>query len=763
MNPLAAAVLAVLSLPALLQAEPLSLAAEGGAACHRPDAPKQMIAPAKTSGEGALAEGATRVNADRVIGQSDVRVRAEGDVVVERGSQVLNAQWIDYDQTQDTVQAGDRFTLEKGGGRVSGESLRYKMDTRQGEAANARFEAESSSGRRLQGTSQILRMDGENRYRLENGRFNTCNPGDESWYIRAKSIEADYERNVGVARHASLVVGGVPLFYTPWIDFPLNGNRKSGFLVPTFKAGSDGVEITAPYYFNLAPNYDFTFTPKLYSRRGLQLAGQFRYLQPKYQGDVSLAVLPADQLRRYGTRSKIDWNHQHRFSRTLSGGVDFHQVSDDDYYRDFYNRTDIATNVNLNRQLWLRHQTELWTGRFDSYATVQKYQTLANADGYRGDQPYSLLPRLSSQWQKRAGIANFQVFGQYSNFRHDSKQEGSRLVLNPSVSAEFNRSWGYIRPKLGLHATYYNLDSRNGAQARNFSRILPTFSVDSGMVFERPAGWRGRNYVQTLEPRLFYTYIPAKGQNDIPLFDTAENSFSYDQLFRENRFSGHDRINAANSLAMAVQTRLYDAKNGEERLSAGLGQRLYFSRDDVLLDGSRVQRRSGHSDLLAFAGGRLTDNVWLDSEVHYDTSQNAAAKYNLGLRYSPEPGKTVGARYQYRRHGEIYDDVYGKVRRADVYFQWPVSRNLYLVGRHSYSFSEHKPVEHLLGMEYVSGCGCWSLSAVGQHYVNGVNSSKNAFFLQLRLRDLSSLGNNPFEQLRQSIPGYTNIDEVMRK
>ena len=243
---MAAAVLTGLSLPALLQAEPLSLAAEGGAVCHRPNAPKQMIAPVKTSGEGTLAEGATRVNADRVIGQSDVRVRAEGDVVVERGNQVLNAQWIDYNQPQDTVQAGDRFTLEQGGGRVSGESLRYKMDTRQGEATNARFEAESSSGRRLQGTSQTLRMDGANRYRLENGRFNTCNPGDESWYIRAKSIEADYERNVGVARNASLVVGGVPLFYTPWIDFPLNGNRKSGFLVPTFKAGSDGVEITAP-------------------------------------------------------------------------------------------------------------------------------------------------------------------------------------------------------------------------------------------------------------------------------------------------------------------------------------------------------------------------------------------------------------------------------------------------------------------------------------------------------------------------------------
>lgn len=758
---MAAAVIAGLCLPSVLFAEPLPLATDD-MACSRADAPKQMIPPAKTSGEGELSPGATRINADRLIGQSDVRVRAEGDVVVERGNQVLNAQWIDYNQPQDTIQAGNKFTLEQGTGRVSGETLHYKMDTRQGEATNTRFEAENDS-RRLQGSSETMRMEGESHYYLENGRFNTCKPGDESWYIRAKSIEADYERNVGVARSASLVLGGVPVFYTPWIDFPLNGNRKSGLLVPTLKAGSDGVEITVPYYFNLAPNYDLTLTPKLYSRRGLQLAGEFRYLQPKYQGDINLAVLPKDQASRHNTRSKFDWNHQQQFSQTLSGGVDYHQVSDDDYYRDFYNRTDIATNVNLNRQLWLRHQAGLWNGYVDNYLTLQKYQTLANADGSKSDVPYALLPRLSSQWQKRFGMADFQIFGQFTHFRHDSKQQGSRLVLNPSVSAEFNRNWGYIRPRLGLHATYYDLDSFNGHQPRHFSRILPTVSVDGGMVLERPTSWQGRDYVQTLEPRLFYVYIPTKGQNDIPLFDTAENSFTYSQLFRENRFSGHDRINAANSLTMAVQTRLYDAKNGEERFQAGIGQRLYFSRDDVLLDGNRVQRRSGHSDILAFADGRVTDKIWLGGEVHYDTNQNAAAKYHAGLRYSPEPGKTVSLRYQYRRHGEIYDDVYGTVRQADVAFQWPVNRNLYLVGRHSYSFSEHKPVEHLLGIEYVSGCGCWSLSAVGQHYVNGINSSKNAFFLQLRLRDLSSLGNNPLQQLRQSIPGYTNIDEVMRK
>lgn len=757
---MAAAVLAAWSLTGTLAAAPVPLAQEG-VRCDSPDAPKQLIEPIAADGEAAPADGATRIQADRVAGQSDVRVRAEGNVVVSRDGQVIQADWIDYHQPQETVRAGETFTLEQGRGRVSGESLTYRLDTHQGEAKHARFESDDGE-RRFQGSGETVRVEGENRYRLENARFNTCNPGDESWYIRASSIEADYERNVGVARNAALVLGGVPVFYIPWIDFPLNGNRKSGFLVPTLSIGSDGGKVSLPYYFNLAPNYDATLTPTLYTRRGLQVAGQLRYLQPDYRGQLDLAVLPNDRLSRHDTRAQADWVHQHQFSNTLSGAVDFHQVSDDDYYRDFYKRNDIATNVNLNRQAWLNHQTRLGGGRLDSYLTVQKYQTLANADGYE-DAPYALLPRLSTQWSRSLPYADVSVYGQFSRFSHGQKQQGSRLVFSPAIRAEFNRPWGYLRPKFQLHATYYDLDSSGGKPARSLSRVLPILSVDGGLTFERQAGWRGRQYVQTLEPRLFYAYIPTKEQEDLPLFDTAENSFTYSQLFRANRFSGHDRINAANFLTTAVQTRLYDAGNGEERLRAGIGQRLYFNRDDVGLEGRRARRDSGRSDVLAFADGRLTDSIWVNGDVHYNTTLNVADKYNLGLRYSPEPGKTVSVRYQYRRDGEIYDNVYGKVRQADVAFQWPVSRNLYLVGRHSYSFSERKPVEHLLGMEYVSSCGCWSFSAVGQHYVNGVNSSKNAVFLQLRLRDLSSLGNNPLEPLRQSVPGYTDIEEVNRK
>ena len=234
-----------------------SLSLGDAAVCHAPDAPQQMVAAPKSSGEGAVPPGATRVNADSLNGQSQTRVHAKGDVVVERGTQTLNADWIDYDQQSQQLKAGDAFTLADGNSRVSGSNLAYNLGSQEGEAEAARFEAENDN-RRLQGVGEKIQMAGKNRYRLSQAKFNTCNPGDDSWYIEAASIDADYDTNIGVARNAKFVFGGVPLMYTPWIDFPLNGDRKSGLMAPTVKIGSDGFELGVPYYFNLAPNYDAT-------------------------------------------------------------------------------------------------------------------------------------------------------------------------------------------------------------------------------------------------------------------------------------------------------------------------------------------------------------------------------------------------------------------------------------------------------------------------------------------------------------------------
>lgn len=717
---------------------------------------------AKGSGGAVLPENATRISADRIAGQTNVRARAEGDVIIERNDQTLNADWVDYDQQADVVRAGDSFTLTRGDGQtVRGKELHYDLSHESGRAADAQFAVEHES-RRLQGVSAEMEMRDKNHYAMRGVKFNTCNPGDRSWYIQAAELKADRESGIGTARHARLVFGGVPVLYTPWADFPLNGNRKSGLLVPTIKIGSDGTELELPYYFNLAPNYDATLAPGIITARGATLGGEFRYLQDKYSGSLKAKYLPHDRRSPHRHRYEAEFAHLHRFNTDLSGGIDYRQVSDDDYYRDFYGRNEIAENVHLNRSAWLDYRRDLFGQPVQMRLSVQRYQTLSDAQG-RKQRPYAILPRFSAAWQKNFGLGQFNIDTQFTRFEHSELQSGSRLVIYPSWQWDFSRPWGYVRPKIGVHATRYWLKGKDGYESRTLSRVLPLTNVDAGLAFERKTTLFGKSYLQTLEPRAFYNYIPAKSQNDLPNFDTSLNGFSYAQLFRENIYSGQDRINASNSLSVGLQSRLIDAATGAEQFRAGIGRKYYFRDDNVLLDGSIEHGRRWRSDIAAFAGGRIGDNWHADLSWHYNESAKATQRFDIGASYNPEPGKVISARFKYGAREEIYTGFYGKLKHIDFAAQWPINERLYAIGRFNYSLSPHTPLEQMAGLEYKSACGCWSVSVVGQRYVNGLNSRKNAFFVTLQLKDLSSLGKDPYEQLRLAIPGYSKTNEVNRK
>ena len=482
--------------------------------------------------------------------------------------------------------------------------------------------------------------------------------------------------------------------------------------------------------------------------------------------------MPSDKRSKHNNRYQAAWKHNHRFGAGFSGGVDFNQVSDNDYYRDFYNRTDVARNVNLNREAWLDYQTDVLGETLTGKLTVKKYQTLANADGYK-DEPYAIMPRLSGRWQKNFAGNLFSVYGQYTRFAHDSKQAGGRLVLYPSFSRHLHNDWGYIRPKVGLHYTHYSLDGFNEKSSRSAGRALPVVNVDTGLTLERETGLFGREHVQTLEPRLFYNYIPTKSQNDLPNFDTSENSFNYEQLFRENLYSGHDRINAANSLSVALQTRYLDKATGAERLRAGIGQKFYFKNDSVLIDGNISQSSRNRSDWVAFADGEISRSVSGYTSVHFNENRSRFDSASAGIRYRPQDGKVLGARYKYGRDEPIYlqsDGTYfrDKLSQIDLAAQWPIKQNLYGVARFNYALNVRRPLDILAGLEYKSSCGCWSATAVAQRYVTGWNIErnkpdyKNAAFLTLQLKNLSNIGSKAEDTLRPAIPGYIKTNEVVK-
>lgn len=705
----------------------------------------------------ALEPNQTEIIADQVEGTAQEQVRAQGNVEVRRNNQTLNSEWLKYDQPTSRAQAGDQFKLNQEQSTVCGTTLDYKLDDRTGVADSATFDSFDGT-RRIQGVGDKLFFQGKDKYQIKKASVNTCEPGDDSWYLRASKVDLDYTKSVGVARDAHLVFQGVPILYTPWIDFPLDGNRKSGLLVPTFKFGSDGFTFAAPYYFNLAPNYDLTLAPGIITDRGALLDGEFRYLMPDYAGRIRTSQLPDDSKAH---RERYLWSLQHNqaLASNMSFGYDYNQVSDNKYFQDFGTRNDIAENVNLNREAWLRYSFGIGSASAFSSLRVQKYQTLQDETN-SVDEPYSRLPELLFNVNQQFNNFNLSVLSEWTYFDSDNKQNGSRFVAYPNVTWDFSKSWGYVRPKIGYHYTQYQLDSFNNSPSGSQSRGLPMMSVDSGLTFERQSSLRGSSYTQTLEPRLFYTYIPSKEQNKLPNFDSSENDFNFTQLFTENRFSGQDRINSANQVTLALTTRYLSNSNGVERLRVDFGKRFYFDKDDITLDGNLSKRDEASSDFLTRISGSITDSLRLNADYHYNQDLGKTERLSGSLQYNPAPGKAAGFRYRYGRDEEIYPNEFGELKQIDLAIQWPIAKNYYVVARQNYSLSNSKSLEQLLGVEYNQGC--WTLRVIGQRYVSSRDNTKNAVFFQLELKDLGGIGNDPFETLRLAIPGYSKINEVRR-
>lgn len=706
-----------------------------------------------TAQADSLPAGTLSVESDNLSGQMDVELKASGQVKAVRDDQTVEADWLEYFVQRQQLRAGERVRLTQADGRIEAEQLDYLLGERSGSASNASFSF-GRDGKTLRGNAGKLEFQGKDNYRLLSARANTCDPNDDSWYLKASTIDLDYGRNVGVARNARVEFQGVPILYTPWIDFPLDGGRKSGLLFPTISTGSDGLQVSLPYYWNIAPNYDATITPRYIEQRGMMLGLEGRYLLPDAQGQLYTEQLPND---RKSERSRFLWKGEHvqQLAPALSAGANGAYVSDDDYFDDFGDRVSSAANVNLKREAWLSYRPE-WGA---VTLTAQRYQTLQDDNG-TVEEPYARLPQLSLNARQRFGGFSSNLESELTRFSHSSKQEGTRLVAYPSLSYAIERPWGFLRPKVGVHFTRYELDNSDGSQAvRSDERTLPIVSLDSGLTFERDSTLFGRDMNQTLEPRLFYVKIPKVEQSSLPNFDTSENDFNFAQLFTENRFSGHDRINAANQVTAALTSRYLDKENGLERLRVAIGQRFYLSRDDIRLDGSSSERSEAGSDLLMTVGGDLSHSLRLDGSYQYNQALSKTERYNAQLRYNPAPGKTLSVRYRYGR-----DELIGSgserdtLRQVDVAGQWPIAPRWYAVARQNYSLRDKKALEQLAGVEYNDGC--WSMRVVGQRYVTDLDKTKNAVFLQLELKDFSSVGSNPLNALRLAIPGYSPINET---
>lgn len=707
---------------------------------HAQTAPKQ----ARTDDPNAP----ITVEAEQITGRPDREVNLARDVEITRGLTRIRADSACYRQVEDEVSARGNVFMQRFGDRYKGDELKLNLSSGKGYVLRPEYELELNNA---QGGAERMDFISEDEALVTNGTYSTCEGLNPDWYLKASTLRLDAGRDVGVAGGTVVYFKGVPILGTPALSFSLSGARRSGWLPPSIGFGSKGsAELMVPYYFNIAPNRDLTLYPRLMLDRGLQMGATGRYIGETgagwYGGETHVELLLNDRETKTD-RWLVNTNHSQAIAPGLSYGWNVRAASDDEYPSDFSKSVSTSAERQLLREIRTDYVSQYWSLN----ARVQNYQILqdpaaATDPALTVIRPYDRLPQINFH-AGRYDVAGFDwaLDAELVRFSHPDFQTGNRAVAIPQLSYPFIRPGYFVTPKVMLHASQYDIDNADGS-ATSVTRTLPTFSLDSGLVFEREARLLGRAMTQTLEPRLFYVYTPFEDQSRIPLFDTAEAGFNFAQIFTENRFIGADRVADANQLTAAVTSRFIE-ENGAERLRLAVGQRYYFSDQRVRL-GATEPRGESRSDLLLGATGRIADDWSFDGAVQYDASANRTFSSNYGVQWRPGDKKVVNAEYRYLR------DTF---KNVDLSSQWPLSMRWYGVGRVSYSLSDRKILESLVGLEYRADC--WVFRMGAQRFVTTLRNTSTPIFFQLELNGLSRLGiGNPLESFYRSIPGYTRLN-----
>ena len=689
--------------------------------------------------------------AEEITGRPDRELNLVGDAELIRGDMRLTADTVCFKQVEDEVTADGHVKMTRFADQYAGDQLQLNLTTGRGHVLRPEYRMELNNA---QGKASRIDFLSEEEAVVINGTYSTCDGPDPDWYLKSSTLRLDQGRDVGVAGKTVVYFKGVPIVGTPAMSFSLSGARRSGWLPPTIGFGSKGrAEVMVPYYFNIAPNRDLTLYPRLMLDHGLQMGATARYLGTtdagQYSGETHAELLLDDKVTKTN-RWYLNSTHSQVLAPGLSYGWNLHGASDNEYPSDFSRSVSYSAERQLLRELRTDYATPYWSVG----ARVQNYQILQDPAAATDPtltvaRPYDRLPELLFH-AGRYDVAGFDwtVDAQLTRFAHPDLVSGNRMVVQPQISYPFVRPGYFVTPKLQLHASAYQVDRNavTGEAARSLNRALPTFSLDSGLVFERSAKLVGREMTQTLEPRVFYVYTPYKDQSKFPNFDSAESSFNFAQLFNENRFIGSDRISDANQVTTALVSRFIEA-NGAERLRLALGQRFYLSEQRVQLDGS-TPKTDSRSDVLLAAAGSISETWSFDSAIEYNASKSSVVTSNAGVQYSPAPLKVINAEYRYLRDS---------FKNMDISSQWPLSTRWFGVGRVSYSMLDHKVLESLLGLEYKADC--WVFRMGAQRFVTTARNTSTPIFFQLELNGLSKLGfGSPLESFYRSIPGYTRVN-----
>ncbi len=719
-----------------------------------------------TLDDGEPADSRVNASSERFDTSADGTLLLEGDVQIKQGSRELNSDSVRLDRSSRETELKGNVVIRQPGMLIRGDHARINLNEKKLDVGGTEYvihniHVHGSAGRIYNPTDRVLILD--------DSTYTTCEPDDNAWRIKAGQIKLDQESGWGQVKDATVEIKGVPIVYLPWWMFPIDDRRQSGFLFPAMGNNSEsGARVGLPYYLNLAPNYDATITPTYIGNSGTLTEGEFRYLSENTEGFFGGAYLPRDNNYDQQNRSMFSWKHQGHYEH-LVNTVNYTEVSDIDYFEDLDTGLDTSATTHLEQRADLNYFGSQW----HLGAAVQQYQTIDDTIADK-DLPYRKLPQLMANglFPTAHDPLEFTFGSEYVYFEHPEAGSATLTVADnadrarTSAGARYNfrRSWGFVVPAYSHRYRYYSIYG-GPLDQQEPDITVPVFNIDSGLFFDRAFQFNDHNLTQTLEPRLYYLYVPYRDQNGLPLFDTAKNSFGFEQLFRDNRFTGGDRIGDANQISLGFTSRFIDDDNGLERLNFGLGQIFYLRDREVQLNPTDPVETTNFSPYVGRSFVMLNRNWSWRTETQIDTEVNNIDTLVTGLAYRGDEGNLLNLNYNFYDDGAINADPAAEmIKQTDVSFMWSVSQRWGVIGRWGYDLEEDRSFDNIVGVEYES-C-CWRARVVNRRYLKESNTEPDVLeptqgiYFQVELKGLGGVGGTVDSMLEEGIAGYREREEL---
>lgn len=672
---------------------------------------------------------ATQLTADLIFRDSEGVTHLRGDANIRQTASTLSADRIEgvpdeyYLASQDvTLRTSDQL-IRSSSGYIAANSVSTQFQ-------DASF-VDHSSGTRIKAKSLSSSRDGV--VFIEEGFFTTCEPNEESWTLYGSSIKLDTVSGFGTAKHVQIRIANVPVFYFPWLRFPIDDRRQSGFLFPQFGFSSNnGLSVSAPIYWNIAPNYDATITPHLIQERGEGIDVEFRHLG-QYGSTLYEQSTFFDHLE--GEQTLLKLSTQQRFNPYFNAGF---LLEDNPTKNQFpeANTTSIGEKDHYQRSVYFG----LNNGNFLNTVTYLTYQTPDNGT----DKPFEWRPRVESSYRLTSTYLDYAIRTQYTDFYDPAEDnfDGKRIVLNQDTKLTFSNAWGNLN--LGMLTKFrdYDLHYYQTATDSETSVGHISYYLDTKVAFERRIGEINQPWRQTLEPRLSYLNAPYEAQSSIPNFDASEPTMTYSQAFSHTRFDGNDRIGDTEQVTLGIESRLYDEKNNE-RWAFKLGQIFYLEDRYVGISGNTNPNtaidNAERSDLLTSASYN-SQRYRLTGNVNYDTNENKVNVVQVIAALKPKDNVNINLSYLYSANNKDTND---DTQQASVGTIFPLNQNWSMYTQYTYDFLREDATKEVVGFGYENCCLKVSLSY--QDWLNDSNEYDRGIFLQFILRSLSSAGRSNSE------------------